>query len=205
MNCFKIPCPVLILNIIFVKHRALDNATCLGHPNPEHFQTTLKFEEEARMMMGVSMVQVKEEDKNDYVTKGVRCPVFDYTGKVIVGVGKWKQLVRQAIDEAKKNTSTYWIEKKQHPVGKEIFDADDLLFVPRIGKKTASLLNSIGLFQVVDLKDDGVIGGVSSLDISDRRRKQIINIIQHAMSNSNPGKSLLLLFIIIIHVSDTHF
>ena len=124
------------------------------------------------MMMGISMVQVKENDK--YVTKGVRCPVFDYTGKVIVGMGKWNRLVRQAIDEAKKSTSTYWIEKTQRPVGKEIFDNDNLPSVPRIGKKTESLLNSIGLFKVLDLKDDGVSDRVSSLNISDHCQKQII-------------------------------
>ena len=85
--------------------------------------------------MGVSMVQVKEKDKNDYVTKGVRCSVFDYTGKVIVGVGKWKQLVRQAIDEAKKNTSTYWIEKKQCPVEKKYLTPTTCFLFPVFGKR----------------------------------------------------------------------
>ena len=176
-----------------------------GSYGPEQFQTTLKFEEEARMMMGVSMVRVKNNDGDYANTKGVRCPVFDYTGKIIVGMGKWKRLVRQAIDDAKKSCTTYWVSKKKRPVGKEIFDGDDLLSVPRIGKKTASLLNSVGLFKVLDLKDDGVGNRLSALDISDRRQKQLLNIIQSAVSNSNPGKSLLLLLFINMFISYTHF
>ena len=96
---------------------------------PERFQIKFKFEEEARMMLGVSMVQING------VSKGVRCPLFDYTGKMIVGMKKWKRLVSEAIREAKEKRGTYWVLQIPRPAGKEIFEEDKLLLVPCIGKK----------------------------------------------------------------------
>ena len=88
------------------------------------------------MMLGVSMVRVKDQDKDCFVTKGMCCPLFNYTGKNIVGMGKWKKLVRQAINEVKENGGTYiWVSKHPRPVGKEVYEEDDLLMIPRIGKK----------------------------------------------------------------------
>ena len=154
---------------------------------PEQFRRKFKFEEEARMMLGVSMVRVKMEEC--FITKGVCCPLFNYTGKNIVRMGKWKKLVREAIKEVKVNgSSTHWVSKIPCPVGKEIYELDNLLMVPRVGKKTACLLNEIGLFTVKDVKDVKDISALSVLPVSDNRRRQIFNIIQDAASNANPGK-----------------
>ena len=124
------------------------------------------------------MVRAKNQD-DGYFTKGVRCPLFDYTGKNIVGMKKCNNLVRQAIKEAKENGSTtYWVSKTPRPVGKEIYECDDLLMVPRIGKKTASLLNNIGLSTVKDVKDlDEVDEYLSALNVSKNRQRQILNIV----------------------------
>ena len=105
-------------------------------------------------------------------------------------MGKWNKLVRQAIKEVKKNGSrTYWVSKLLRPVGMEVFECDDLLMVPRIGKKTASLLNSVGLFTVKDVMDLADIDAyLSTLNVSDNRKTQIATILQHTASNANPGK-----------------
>ena len=156
---------------------------------PERFRRVFKFEEEARMMLGVSAVRVKIQDC--FVTRGVRCPLFDYTGKNIVGMGKWKKLVSQAIMQAKNSTTTYWVSKSPRPAGKEIFEFDELLNVPRIGRKTANLLNKIGLFTVKDVMDCiNIDDTLESLSVSDNRRKSISSLLHHAASKANPGKLL---------------
>ena len=157
---------------------------------PEHFRRVFKFEEEARMMLGVSMIQVQVQDR--FVSKGIRLPLFDYTGKKIIGMGKWNKLVRMVIKDVRKNGSAYWVSKVPRPSGMEIFELDDLLNVPHIGKKTALLLNEIGLFTVKDCMDiDDLNNSFEYLPVSETRRNQIANIINHAVSNANPGKSTL--------------
>ena len=68
---------------------------------PERFNLSFKFEEEARFMLGVSMVQEKIDDC--LVSRGVHCPLFNYTGKIIVGMGKWRKLVSQVLKDVKEN------------------------------------------------------------------------------------------------------
>ena len=156
---------------------------------PEQFRRKFKFEEEARMMLGVSMTRVKKGES--FSTEGVRCPLFDYTGKIIVGMGKWAKLLSQVIKEVKdKGNKTYWVSKINCPAGREIYELDNLLSVTRIGKKTASLLNSVGLFTVKDVNDlSDIDEALSALTISKNRQRQISDIIKHAASNANPGKS----------------
>ena len=106
-------------------------------------------------------------------------------------MGKWAKLVRQAIKEMKeRGNKTYWVSKINCPTGREIYELDNLLLVPQIGKKTASLLNSVGLFTVKDVNDLSDINeALSALSISKNCQQQISDIIKHAASNANPGKS----------------
>ena len=135
---------------------------------PERFNLVFKFEEEARFMFGVSTIKVKD-DQSCLTTKGVRCPLFNYTGKNIVGMGKWEKMVSQAIKDAKENGGTYWISKLPRPTGKEIFELDDLKNLPRVGKKTMALLNNIGFFTMKDCIDkrDQLQNSIASLPVSD--------------------------------------
>ena len=168
---------------------------------PEHYRKTLKFEEEARMMLGVSMV--KEQNK----ITGVRCPLFDYLGKNIVGMKKWNKLVRQSIKEAKESGSkTYWVSKIPRPVGKEIFECDDLAVVPRVGKKTVSLVNAVGLYIIKDVKDlhdvDEFLS--SALNVSDKRRQQISSLIQQPDKPSPMPTQVCLLLVPFLLKHDTY-
>ena len=136
-------------------------------------------------MLGVSIIKEKMDDS--LVLKSVHCPLFNYTGKIIVGMGKWRKLVSQVLKDVKENGSKYWILKLTCPVCKEIFELDNLNNIPRVGKKTINLLNSVGLCTVKDCMNVDLDLHLASIPASNGRRRQIINILRHAVTNANLG------------------
>ena len=82
-------------------------------------------------MFGVALIQ-----KTEGVSEGVRLPMATYNGKKIIGMGKWEEGVRNAIEIAKKSKSERtWTSKHDRPEGKELYEEDPVTVIPGIGKK----------------------------------------------------------------------
>lgn len=82
------------------------------------------------------------------------------------------------------------------PVGKELFESDNLRDIPRVGKKTFNLLQSAGLCTVKDCMNIDLENHLASIPVSEGRRDQIIKILRHAVTNANPGESFLCISIL---------
>ena len=80
----------------------------------EDFKLKFKFQQQARFMFGVALIATMSG-----LTQGLRLPMATYTGKRILGIGKWDDGVRLAIENAKKSKSERtWTTKHDRPEGK---------------------------------------------------------------------------------------
>ena len=73
------------------------NDSIVDHCKKELFNIRFKFEQQARFMFGVTMLQ-----KDHGMLKGRRLPMYTYTGNKIIGMAKYKEGHETAIDRAKK-------------------------------------------------------------------------------------------------------
>ena len=84
-------------------------------------------------------------------TKGARLPVFDYSGKNIVGIKKYKKLVQDEISRIKNKPEgrSKWIEDPR-PAGM-IWTEDPIDVLKGVGKKKKEALVAIGIHRVNDI------------------------------------------------------
>ena len=81
-----------------------------------------------------------------YHYKNTPRPHITYTGKKIIGMGKWDDGKKQAIEHAKKSKSERtWTTKHDRPVGCELYEEDPVIAIHGIGEKSEKILNDAGI------------------------------------------------------------
>ena len=123
------------------------NDEAMNHYCQEHFNIRFKFEQQARFMLGVTMVQ----NKNGTID-GKRLPMYTYSGKKIVGMGKYSEGHETSIEKAKKSNSVRtWVKKRANrPNGHEYYEKDPVSRIPKIGKGRQHALNRCGISTIYD-------------------------------------------------------
>ena len=111
----------------------------------EQKRIKFKFQAQARFMFGVTMTE-----KLDGTVTGERLHMHVYSGKKILGMGKWNEGVRLAIQDAKRSNSRTWLTKRNRPLGKDLYLNDPISILPDIGPTRKSALNECGIFYVRD-------------------------------------------------------
>ena len=108
-----------------------DNDKVMNQYNEEKFNIRFKFEQQARFMFGVTMV----ESENGTL-EGKRLPMYTYSGKKIVGMAKYYEGHENAIARARKSKSERtWVKKlAKRPEGHEYYANDSVCMIPKIGK-----------------------------------------------------------------------
>ncbi|MCH2218669.1 MAG: hypothetical protein MK076_11495, partial [Flavobacteriales bacterium] len=96
-------------------------------------------------MLGVMMIE------NEGIRKGIRLPMFNYTGKKILGYAKWDEgieIVKRKARESDPDSS--WVTKRDRPLGKDLYANNPIAILPRVGEVTETKLNEVGIFTVGD-------------------------------------------------------
>ena len=124
-----------------------DNDKVMNQYNEEKFNIRFKFEQQARFMFGVTMV----ESENGTL-EGKRLPMYTYSGKKIVGMAKYYEGHENAIARARKSKSERtWVKKlAKRPEGHEYYANDSVCMIPKIGKGRESRLNRCGISTIFD-------------------------------------------------------
>ena len=73
----------------------------------------MKYPQQARLCFGVAAVRLIVEDKQE----GRRCTPFDYTGKTVVTIGDYQQLIEKEIRRVKnlKSGGLGWVNSVREP------------------------------------------------------------------------------------------
>ena len=99
------------------------------------------------------MVQPLDQDGIPMPSTGRRCCPFDYTSKVMIGIPDYERLKKVEFQRIKslKGTNGYWYESSRDPAIL-YYQNDPIKMLKGVGKKTAEMLESIGIKTVGDLK-----------------------------------------------------
>jgi hypothetical protein len=120
-----------------------ENGTCLAK---EGTQLNMKYSEEVRLCLGVA--KVKQPDGTDL---GVRLPLFDYSGKVILTI---KDFDKKLVEEQQRVKNLIgcapWVVNNRG-VG-DFWEGESLVALKGIGTKTAEKLAEKGIGNIGDLK-----------------------------------------------------
>jgi len=113
----------------------------------------VKYEKECRLGLGVAMVQPLSQDGVPMPSIGRRCQPFDYTSKVMIGIPDYNRLMKVEFQRIKslKGTNGYWYESSRDPLIL-YYQSDPTKMLKGVGKKSAEMLESIGIKTVGDLK-----------------------------------------------------
>ena len=113
----------------------------------------VKYEKECRLGLGVGMIAPLSEDGTPLPSTGKRCHPYDYTSKVMISIEDYKRLMKVEFNRVRslKGTNGYWYQSFRDP-NIQYYQNDPVSKLKGVGKKTAELLEGIGLKTVGDLK-----------------------------------------------------
>ena len=106
-------------------------------------QMTVKYDEQCRLGAGVCIKKVDEKEV------GLRLPLFDYTGKELVGIGKEKTLIENEIRRVRglpDNCRGGWVTR----VRREgcVYEEDPIDILEGLGKRTKEAMSKMGFRNV---------------------------------------------------------
>ena len=150
-NCHAVTAPQN--NFVYRVPRNNDGKIDLRHgtiKNNNPTETKVKYSKEARLGLGVALVLLP-----DGTEEGRRCEPFDYTEKVVVSNADWNKLVQNEIQRVKNLTGDCHGHKGPWAVSKrdgKIYEDDNSNKIKGIGKNASSILATVGILKVKDLK-----------------------------------------------------
>ena len=112
----------------------------------------VKYEKECRLGLGVAMVTPLSDDGTPLPSVGRRCVPYDYTSKVMVSVDDYKKLMKAEFQRVRalKGRSGFWVQSNRDP-NILYYQNDPVNKIKGIGKKTAEVLEQVGVKTVGDL------------------------------------------------------
>ena len=166
--------------------------------NEEYTEKTFKFEKEGRFAFGVGAVLMPDASSpTGYQRVGKTCPVFDYTGKTMVNMGKWYELRDAEIARVKNipGKGGQWVKKADRPKD-EYWKDDPVSEIDQIakgGKREEVLkevygvttIGSISQMQSRLLSIDVEIPSHMN-DLSYNMKMKLVNIAEEAEEGSCP-------------------
>ena len=120
-----------------------NNGTCLAI---EGTQLNMKYSEEVRLCLGVAKIKAP-----DGTERGIRLPLFDYSGKVVLTIKDFDKKLREEQDRVRKLVGNGpWVINNRLP--DQLWEVEPLSILSGIGPKTSENLREKGICNIGDLK-----------------------------------------------------
>jgi len=151
----------------------------------------MKYPQQARLCFGVAAVRLIVDEAEE----GRRCTPFDYTGKTVVTILDYKQLIEKEIRRVKnlKVGGSGWVHSLREPG--EYWEEELLstLSIPGFGKKTIEKLKCVNILTVGQIKNmttNQSAAIVSTVIVSNRAngiKMKTLTDLQGVLSNAKAG------------------
>ena len=152
----------------------------------------VKYEKECRLGLGVAMVTPLSQDGTPLPSVGRRCRPFDYSSKVMISVDDYKRLMQIEFQRVKslKGRNGYWVSSSRDDTI-PYYNDDPVSLLKGVGKKTAQLLQEMGIMNIGQLKQIENISEIDNLPegLSQKKLTQCYNEAKKA-SQENAPKSI---------------
>ena len=114
----------------------------------------VKYEKECCLGLGVAMVTPLSQDGTPLPQVGRRCHPFDYTSKVMISIDDYERLKKIEFQRVKalNGRNGYWVSSSRDDTI-PYYNDDPVSLLKGVGKKTAQLLQEMGLRTIGQLKE----------------------------------------------------